>query len=162
MSVSESKNTSLMSVIFLNTDHLDTMNLQLKIALLLFAFVAFYSFLVLSFMKSVDCRQLVIDTYEMHADVNIPDASFVNCYYDEALNLRISVYDLKKALDLSRFVPVTDQKIGELVRGLDLLNSAEIPSSMNGLLFTSGQKWGRDYTLLYDDQTVRLWAELRY
>lgn len=141
---------------------IDAMNVNFKIALFLFSLVGTSSFVVLSFVKSEDCSQLVIDTYEMHSDINIPHVSFVNCYYDEELNLRISVYDLEESLDLSRFAPISNQMLGALVHGLDLLNSAEIPSANRVLFYAAGQKWGRDWTFIYDQNTDRLWAELRY
>ena len=138
------------------------MNVRSKIVLVIFLLIGFSSFVVLSFVKSVDCSQMVIDTYELHADINIPDVSFVNCYYNEDLNLRVSVYDLEEALDLSRFSPVTNQSIGEMIQGSTLLNAAEVPSANDALLYATGQKWGRDWTYLFDGQSNRLWAELRY
>lgn len=138
------------------------MNTRLKLAMLLFSVIGFSSFIVLSFVKSVDCSQLVIDTYEMHADINIPDASFINCYYDEDLNLRIAVYDLVESLNLSSFSSISDQPIGKLVQGSELLGAGEVPPTSNLLIYASGEKWGRDWTFLYDKEKDRLWAELRY
>lgn len=138
------------------------MNTRLKVAMLLFSVIGFFSFIVLSFVKSVDCSQLVIDTYEMHADINIPDASFINCYFDEDLNLRIAVYDLVESLDLSRFSAIPDQPIGKLLLGANLLGAGEVPTTRNVLLYADGEKWGREWTFLYDQQKDRFWAELRY
>ena len=138
------------------------MKLRYKVALVLFSLIGFSSFLVVSFVKSVDCSQMVIDTYEVHAGINIPNASFVNCYYSEDFNLRVSVYDLEEEMDLSQFSPTLDQPIGELIKGYSMLNSVEIPSTSNALFYASGQKWGRDWTFLYDKKSDRLWAELRY
>lgn len=58
-------------------------------------------FIYLSFTNSVDCSQLVIDTYEVHSNINIPEVAFINCYYDEQLNTRISVYELKGEMDFT-------------------------------------------------------------
>lgn len=138
------------------------MNTRLKVAMLLFSVIGFSSFIVLSFVKSVDCSQLVIDTYEMHADINIPDASFINCYFDEDLNLRIAVYDLVESLDLSRFSAIPDQPIGKLLLGANLLGAGEVPTTRSVLLYADGEKWGREWTFLYDQQKDRFWAELRY
>lgn len=138
------------------------MNTRLKLAMLLFSVIGFSSFIVLSFVKSLDCSQLVIDTYEMHADINIPDASFINCYFDEDLNLRIAVYDLVESLDLSRFSAIPDQPIGKLLLGANLLGAGEVPTTRSVLLYADGEKWGREWTFLYDQQKDRFWAELRY
>ncbi len=138
------------------------MHVRFKIALIILSLFGFSSFVVLSFVKSVDCSQMVIDTYELHAGINIPEVSFVNCYYSEDLNLRVSVYDLQEEMDLSQFSPTLNQSMGELIQGYSLLSSVEIPSESNALFYASGHKWGRDWTYVYDKKSARFWAELRY
>jgi hypothetical protein len=118
-------------------------------------------FLYLSFINSKDCSQLVIDTYEVHSHINIPAVDFVNCYYDDDLKLRISVYDLKADFDFTVMQPVSPSTAEQSLRGFALLNEVEQPSGKE-LYLATGERWGRPWTYLYDQDKERLYAELHY
>jgi len=115
----------------------------------------------LTFSNSTGCSQFVIDTYEMHSGIDIPEVDFVNCYYDESLKTRISVYDLNSYIDLSDFELFTYSSQAELLHGIGLLEATECPS--NSLIYlASGEHWGTKWTYLIDRKSQRLWAELTY
>lgn len=115
----------------------------------------------LTFTNSIDCSQLVIDTYEVHSGINIPEIEFVSCHYDEALATRISVYELKGLVNLRAFEDARGVSAQKLLRGWSLLAEQERPPEQN-LQFARGEKWGRTWTYVLDPQTQRLWAELNY
>ncbi len=114
-----------------------------------------------TFAESKDCDQLVIDTYEIYSDIDIPDVDFVNCYYHKELDIRISVYDLHDLIDISSFELLTNAAPVELLKGGHLLTDAERPSGAN-LYLASGEKWGRKWTYVVDATSRRLWAEVVY
>ena len=133
-------------------------NIILTIVLVLIATPIFLIYL--TFSNSTDCDQLVIDTYELHSNINIPKVDYVNCYFDKSLNTRISVYDLNGFIDLKDFKVVNTSKAGYL-RGLNLLSEDEQPQHTN-LYLASGERWGTKWTYAVDSRTNRLWAELSY
>lgn len=115
----------------------------------------------LTFSNSTDCSQLVIDTYELHSGINIPEVDFVNCYYDENSNTRISVYDLNSNIDLSKFEFSSFTSLTEFLQGMDLLADLERPKRTD-LYLASGEKWGTRWTYVVDQKSRRLWAQLSY
>ena len=117
-------------------------------------------FVYLSFASSIDCDQLVIDTYELHSKIDIPKVEFVNCYYDEELNTRISIYDIKDELDLNKFKKATTT-YKDFLLGEKLLNDEELPKGSN-LYVASGKRWGTMWTYAVDLESNRLWTELNY
>ncbi len=117
-------------------------------------------FLSLTVKNSVDCSQLVIDSYELHSNINIPKVDYVNCYYDKDINSRISIYDLKKDIDLERFLPI-DDAVENYLKASELLAVNEQPKNEN-LHIATGEKWGRKWTYLIDQESNRLWVELNY
>lgn len=114
----------------------------------------------LTFTNSKDCNQFVVDTYEFHSDIDIPTVEFVNCYFHEELNTRISVYDLKDSIDLKGFTLVSTSS-GDYLRAMNLLPEAERPQAAN-FYMASGETWGTKWTYAFDQTTNRLWAELNY
>jgi len=117
-------------------------------------------FIYMSFVNSIDCSQLVIDTYELHSNIDIPKVEFVNCYYDKDLNTRISVYDLKEKISLNDFEKIqTGYQV--VLKGDQLLNDHELPTG-NNIYHASGKRWGTEWTYLVDPRSNRLWAELDY
>lgn len=117
-------------------------------------------FTYLTFSNSIDCDQLVIDTYELHSNIDIPDVEYVNCYFDEKLNTRISVYNLKGNFDLEQFELVHVPKEDFLV-GTNLLSEDEQPNE-SSIYLVSGEKYGTKWTYAIDRESKRLWAELNY
>lgn len=130
------------------------------LSLILLSVVGIPTFIGLSFINSKDCSQLVIDTYELHSKINIPKVNFVNCHYDEALKIRISIYDLEEQMDLNAFKPV-DPSTETSIYGAQLLNDHE---SIKGdqIYIASGERWGTKWTYVFDQVSKRLWAELKY
>jgi len=118
-------------------------------------------FIYLSFSNSIDCSQLVIDTYEIHSGINIPKVEFVNCYYDECSRTRISVYELNAQIDLSKFELFERPSQAEYLQGVLLLAEAERPNG-SYLYVASGEKWDTKWTYVVDKEAQRLWAELKY
>jgi len=114
----------------------------------------------MSFVNSLDCSQLVIDTYELHSKIDIPEVDFVNCYYNEELNTRISVYNLNGTIDLDHFKKVRNSS-KDYFLGDALLGQRELPSGAY-LYLASGERWGRKWTYAVDQESKRLWAELKY
>lgn len=115
----------------------------------------------MTFSNSLDCSQLVIDTYEIHSGINIPEVEFVNCYYDEDSNTRISVYELNTKMGLSKFKSSKFSSLPEALSGYNLLSESERPDETQ-LYLASGEKWGTKWTYLVDNNALRLWAELKY
>ncbi len=115
----------------------------------------------LTFSNSTDCSQLVIDTYELHSGINIPEVEFVNCYYDESSNTRISIYDLNSNIDLSKFELSEFKPESSLLNGMALLDKSERPNNPK-MYLASGEKWGNKWAYLVDNNSRRLWAELSY
>lgn len=115
--------------------------------------------LFMAFKNSNDCDQLVIDTYELHSDINIPDVQYVNCYFNKELDTRISVYDVEGAIDLKKFelVEADEAKL----RGINMLGEGERPHNEQ-IYIASGKRFGTEWTYVYDSDTKRLWAELSY
>ena len=115
----------------------------------------------LTFSNSTDCIQLVIDTYELHSGINIPEVEFVNCYYDESSNTRISVYELNSNIDLSKFELSELKPQSSYLNGMVLLDESERPNKTK-MYLASGEKWGNKWTYVVDNNSQRLWAELKY
>ena len=114
----------------------------------------------LTFSNSTDCDQLVIDTYELHSRINIPKVEHVNCYFDEELNTRISVYDLKGFVDLKDF-ELVNSSATTFLQGINLLAEQERPQQAN-IYVASGERWGTKWTYAIDRKSNRLWAEIIY
>ena len=104
---------------------------------------------------------MVIDTYEIHSNIDIPAVLALNCYYDEEIDVRISVYILEGTLNLNRFKTMDRYETIGLLSGRNLLNENEIPKS-DKLSVATGDKWGRTWTYVFEAKTRRLWAELKY
>lgn len=139
------------------------MNKRKIILMLSFVFLLIsvpFLFMYLTFSNSVGCDQLVIDTYELHSSINIPDVDYVNCYFDEELNTRISVYDLKEPMDLEKF-NLVHASFSDHLLGSDLLQEEELPKESK-LYLLSGNRWGTKWTYAIDQESNRLWAELNY
>ena len=119
-------------------------------------------FFVLSFFNSKGCDQLVIDTYEMHSGIDIPSVDFINCYYDEQEEIRISIYVLRTDVNQYIFkhgfkpVPPTSE-IG--FKGIGMLSPDELPQHEE-LYIAEGAKWGHAWRYLVEKETGRMWAEL--
>lgn len=119
-------------------------------------------FLIYStFSNSTDCSQLVIDTYELHSGIDIPEVEFVNCYYNESSNTRISVYELKSNIDLSKFELSEFKSQFSFLNGMALLDESERPTKTR-MYMASGEKWGNKWAYVVDNKSRRLWAELKY
>ena len=116
--------------------------------------------LYMTFSNSRGCEQFDIDSYEIHSGINIPKVSSVNCYYDEGMDTRISIYDLKGSIDLGRFEPLSDDQ-KDYLRGISLLADAELPQGTE-LYVASGERWKTGWTYVVDRKSNRLWAELSY
>ncbi len=118
-------------------------------------------FFYLTFTNSKDCHQLVIDTYEIHSGIMIPNVTSINCYYDAHEDVRISVYELHDSLDRERFINVDRVDAMNHLFGNHLLMGKELPLNQS-LQMATGKRWGRAWTYLYEAHTGRLWAELKY
>ncbi len=86
---------------------------------------------------------------------------FVNCYYDDQTNKRISVYQLKSTMDLSKFRTFEISSETIQLQGRELLAENERPKSQE-LYVATGEKWGHQWTYVVDKANQRLWAELNY
>lgn len=121
---------------------------NLKIyAIALFIITAPVLFIYMTFSNSIDCSQMVIDTYEVTSGINIPEVDFLNCYYDEDLNTRISVYDLVGNMDLGQFNLVNSSTPAAFLQGNVLLAKHELPRGAN-LYLASGEKRERNGLIL--------------
>lgn len=117
--------------------------------------------LYMTVANSVDCDQMVIDSYELHSNINIPSVSFINCYYDKATGMRVSVYDLNSSISMEKFNRIDQSKDADFLTSSFLLEAHEKPESAD-LYMATGEKWGTQWTYLLDKKTNRLWAELNY
>jgi hypothetical protein len=104
----------------------------------LFALSAPFVLIIMTFAESKSCSQLVIDTYAMHAKINIPKVLTMNCYYDESAALCVSVFDLKKEVSLAKFKLVDHDQALRVMVGMTLLNQEEKPFA---LCLAMGEKW---------------------
>lgn len=129
------------------------------VALLMLAVPAVLVYL--TFVNSTDCGQLVIDTYEIHSGIDIPEVSFVNCYYDKQSATRISVYTLNSIIDLNKFELSSTSSVAETLQGFDLLSESERPNEVD-IYVASGRKWGTEWMYVVDAKSSKLWAELKY
>lgn len=120
-----------------------------------------FTFIYLTIANSKDCDQLVIDTYEIHSNIDIPKVLPINCYYDENAKVRISVYELQKSINLSGFKIVDKDLALNSLSGKFLLHEDDLPIS-DKLRMVTGAKWGRTWIFLYEKETMKLWTELSY
>ena len=121
-------------------------------------------FLILTICNSKDCSQLVIDTYELHSGIDIPDVHFISCYYDEEKEVRISIYQLKTDINFYidrhyfEFIKLSPDSV---FQGFGMLHPDELPKN-EGLYYIRGERWGRQWQYLVEKETERLWVELSY
>lgn len=121
-----------------------------------------FTFLGLTIVNSKGCSQLVIDTNELHSGIDMPDVDFINCYFDEQKQIRVSIYKLKlnefylkmytskfKLIDQTTFSGITQVEISEQ------------PTS-NKLYERTGTKWGDKWKYVVEPETGRLWVEIIY
>ncbi len=110
--------------------------------------------------NSKDCGSFVIDSYEIHSNIDIPKVQPVNCYFDPASKVRISVFRLKSHINFQKFNKVDSIKLGDVLRGSFMLPEEERPAG-SSLYVMSGERWGATWTYLLDRRSNKLWAELR-
>jgi hypothetical protein len=137
-----------------------------KIAILfgtiIFIVGGLFAFVGLTIVKSKGCSQIVIDTNELYSGIDIPDAVFINCYFDEQKKIRVSIYKLKlnefhvdayidrfKLIDQANFSGITQLEIGELPKTSKLYE-------------ISGNKWGNRWKYVVEPETGILWVEIIY
>ncbi len=118
-------------------------------------------FLAITFMKSKDCSQLVIDRYEINSGIDIPNATTLNCYYHPDNKTRISILELDSLILSDRFTQVSTHELKEHLLGYELLNPKELPHSEN-VHVAHGLRWGKKWSYVYDSESRRLWASLVY
>jgi hypothetical protein len=121
-----------------------------------------FTFLGLTFVNSKGCSQIVIDTNELHSDINIPEVESINCYYDEQKKIRVSVYRLKMKnyydnAYTDRFRLIDSPSYSEISQ----LAIAEQPSGEK-LKVASGTAWGNAWKYVVEQETGTLWVEIIY
>ncbi|MEK6479424.1 hypothetical protein WJR50_17910 [Catalinimonas sp. 4WD22] len=121
-----------------------------------------FTFLGLTFVNSKGCSQIVIDTNELHSDINIPEVESINCYYDEQKKIRVSVYRLKMKnyydnayVDRFRLIDSTS------FSGISQLAIAEQPIGKK-LKKAKGTEWGNTWKYVVEPETGTLWVEIMY
>ena len=122
----------------------------------LLASVAFYSWAFYQAKNADGCDSFVIDSYEVHSGIDIPNVEVINCYYDEEKGVRTSIYFLKEPLKTDNFVTVDYFTLA----GNELLNLEEKPNK--DLLLTQGKRWNRKWTYLLEPKSSRLWVEIEF
>lgn len=130
-------------------------------------FIAGISFILFYFLfliantfiakHSTDCRSHVIDSYEVHSKINIPKVEVVNCYYDESVKVRTTLYQLKAPINTEKFT-VADANFRLI--GHDGLVEKEQPKGE--LLIATGISSGKKWTYLFNPEKQLLWAELSF
>lgn len=124
------------------------------------------SFVLLTFMESTNCDQLVIDSYEVRSGIDIPDVAFYNCYYDEKKDVRVSVYQLKEGAEryLQTHIKDTHRFKALQLENLHLslpLSASEMPRS--AMLYQStGTKRGNTWQYVVEKESGRLWVEMKH
>lgn len=115
--------------------------------------------------QSKNCEKLVIDTYEIHSNIDIPASDNSGCYYDAKKDIRISVFELRdeaedfiKSNKLKRLTQPFSQTV---LKGYNLLAKEQRPQSRH-LYKKSGMLWGNKWSYLVDKKSGRLWVELAY
>ena len=121
-----------------------------------------FTFLGLTIVYSKGCGQIVIDTNELHSGIDIPDVDFINCYFDEQKNTRVSIYKLK----LNEFyldAYINKFKLIDQITysGITQLEIREQPTT-NKLDEIGGTKWGNKWKYVIEPATGILWVEIIY
>jgi hypothetical protein len=120
-----------------------------------------FAFIFLTIANSKDCNQLVIDTYEIHSNIDIPKVLPINCYYDDNAKVRISVHELQKSINLGGFIIVDKDKGLNSLSGKFLLSEDDLPDS-DKLRIATGENWGHTWTYVFEKETMKLLVELSY
>jgi len=137
------------------------MKIVAKVLLAMISIVAVMGILfVYMIANSKDCGSFVIDSYEIHSGIDIPKVQPVNCYFDPASKVRVSVFRLKGRINLQKFNKVDSTKFGDALQASFMLPEEERPVG-SSLYVLSGEKWGSTWTYLLDSRSNKLWAELR-
>lgn len=121
-----------------------------------------FTFLGLTIVNSKGCSQIVIDTNELHSGIDIPDVDFINCYFDEQKQIRVSIYKLKLNefhlnAYMSKFEPIDQTAFS----GITQLKINEQPVS-DKLYGATGTQWGDKWKYVVEPETRRLWVEIIY
>lgn len=120
------------------------------------AVVGFYTWAFYQAKNSDDCQSFVIDSYEVHSGIDIPNVEAINCYFNEEKDVRTSLYFLKEPLKTDNFTVIDSFTLA----GSDLLTENEKPSS--DLLLAEGERWNRKWTYLLEPKSNRLWVEIEF
>jgi hypothetical protein len=123
---------------------------------LLLLIASLYAFAFYEAKNTTDCDGFVIDSYEVHSGINIPQAEVINCYYDKEKGVRTTVYLLQEPIQASLFV----KNNTPILKGENLLQENEKPQDK--LLSAEGERWGRKWTYIIEPSSNRLWAELSF
>lgn len=119
--------------------------------------IGFYTWAFFQAKNTQNCDSFVIDSYEVHSRINIPEIEVINCYYNSNKDIRTSVYLLKEAINTELFSKA-DSSFTLL--GNSLLTDEEKPTEE--LLIAQGSRWGRNWTYLLEPNSGRLWVELKF
>jgi uncharacterized protein YnzC (UPF0291/DUF896 family) len=123
---------------------------------------ALFTFLAFTIVNSKGCNQIVIDTNELHSGIDIPDVDFINCYFDEQKQVRISIYKLKlNEFYVNEYInkfKLIDQRT---FSGITQIEIKEQPTT-NKLYEIRGTKWGNEWKYVVEPETGILWVEIMY
>ena len=121
-----------------------------------------YGLVYLAAKNSRDCRQMVIDGYEVRSGINIPAVAATSCYFDAERKMRVSVYELK--VPVRQFIGTSNLSAVAGVNPLKsshLLSASELPG--DGELYArEGSKWGDQWQYVVDAKSGRLWVEVLF
>lgn len=132
------------------------------IGIVIFIVGGLFTFLGFTIVNSKGCRQLVIDTNELHSGIDIPDVDFINCYFDEQKKIRVSIYRLKlNDFYLDAYTSKFNLIDQTAYSGITKLKVSEQPTS-NILYERSGKQWGNKWKYVVEPETGRLWVEIIY
>lgn len=120
-------------------------------------------FAALTIKGSKDCDQLVIDTAELYSGIDIPKVDYINCYFNETQNTRVSIYTLRDLISIDKFIS-KNQFDGIDIKDLNLLEEVdknELPVETR-LYATSGKSFGNEWQYIVEKESRRLWVVLKY
>lgn len=121
-----------------------------------------YGLVYLAAKESRDCRQMVVDGYEVRSGINIPAVAATSCYFDAERNMRVSVYELK--VPVRQFIgsiKLTAVAEASPLKSSHLLSASELTA--NGELYArEGSKWGDQWQYVVDAKSGRLWVEVLF
>ncbi len=137
------------------------MKIRYRTSLALFFLMVPLLFVSLTIYNSRGCDQLVIDSYEVHGSIDIPEIISADCQFDESNQVRITTFKLRNSLKSKSFRKINAGDAFKELKAIHLLDTRHIPDDQQVLIHT-GKSYTNEFTFIYDPASKMLIAEIRY